>query len=190
MGVKIYGVRALNCTHAIPFYEELSERSGAVSITFNSFKLIVDMFLAICYREASPEKLQAFEQEVKQEGKMSEELGNIFQTLAKPNQEKKKADKKKMKSSESWYDISKDKGNAEYKWDQQSNQWVTIGYRSPKPDKKEEKKRRKEKGRGGRETKGKRKKTKFFTKTFWYLQKIITNHSKKTVFFSLNMNHI
>jgi hypothetical protein len=57
MGVKIYGVKALNSTHSIPFYEELSERSGAVSINFNSFKLIVDMFLAICYREASPQKL-------------------------------------------------------------------------------------------------------------------------------------
>jgi hypothetical protein len=68
MGVKIYGVRALNVHRAIPFYEELAERSGAVSINFNSFKvcisvtfltvkLIVDMFLAICYREASTEKL-------------------------------------------------------------------------------------------------------------------------------------
>jgi hypothetical protein len=68
-GVKIYGVRALDSNSAIPFYEELSELSGAVSIHFNSFKvgfglklieffqLIVDMFLAICYREASSEKL-------------------------------------------------------------------------------------------------------------------------------------
>jgi hypothetical protein len=45
MGVKIYGVRALNSTHAIPFYEEMSERTGTVSIKFNNFKLIVDMFL-------------------------------------------------------------------------------------------------------------------------------------------------
>jgi len=98
------------------------------------------MFLAICYREASPEKLQAFEQEVKQEGKMNAELGGIFQTLAQPNQEKKKKDKKKTKSSEPWYDMSKDKGSPEYKWDQQSASWVPIGYSSPKPSKSLEKK--------------------------------------------------
>jgi len=134
MGVKIYGVRALHCTHAIPFYEELSERSGAVSINFNSFKLIVDMFLAICYREASPEKLQQFEQEIKQEGKMDAELGSIFQTLAKPNQEIKK--EKKLKSSEPWYDISKDNGSPQYKWDEDSQTWVTYNYTAPKEKKK------------------------------------------------------
>lgn len=57
MGVKIYGIRALSSTHAIPFYEEISERTGGVSIQFTHFPLIVDMFLAICYREASAEKL-------------------------------------------------------------------------------------------------------------------------------------
>lgn len=36
-GVKIYGMRALNSTHAIPFYEEMSDRSGGVSINFQSF---------------------------------------------------------------------------------------------------------------------------------------------------------
>jgi len=124
LGVKIYGVRALSCTYAIPFYEELSERSGAVSINFQSFKLIVDMFLAICYREASPQKLQAFEEEVKQEGKMNAELGSIFQTLSKPNAEIKK--EKKMRSDQPWYDFSKDNGKPEYKWDEKSKMWVHV----------------------------------------------------------------
>jgi len=122
MGVKIYGVRALNQVNAIPFYEELAERSGGVSINFNSFKLIVDMFLAICYREASPEKLQAFEQEVKKEGKMSEELGTIFETLAKPNLEIKK--EKKLRSHEPWYDIAKDGGSPLYEWDEKKKTWL------------------------------------------------------------------
>ena len=39
MGVKIYGVRALHQTHAIPFYEEMAERTGGVSINFNSFQV-------------------------------------------------------------------------------------------------------------------------------------------------------
>ena len=45
------------------------------------------MFLAICYREASPEKLAEFQQEVQSEGKMNEEMGKIFESLAKPNPE-------------------------------------------------------------------------------------------------------
>jgi len=142
MGVKIYGVRALNCSHAIPFYEELSERSGAVSINFQSFKLIVDMFLAICYREASPEKLQAFEKEVKEEGKMNAELGTIFETLAKPNQEIKKV-QKKIKSKDPWYDIANDHGKPEYKWDSHSELWVHISTPT-KSDKKKEKEEKKE----------------------------------------------
>jgi hypothetical protein len=38
---KVYGVRALNSTHAIPFYQELSEKSGTVSITFKSFHVCI-----------------------------------------------------------------------------------------------------------------------------------------------------
>ncbi len=63
------------------------------------------MFLAICYREASPEKLQEFREEVKSEGKMTEEMGTIFESLAKPNPEKEAPKKKKMKSNEIWYGI-------------------------------------------------------------------------------------
>jgi len=124
MGVKIYGVRALNCTYAIPFYEELSERTGAVSITFNSFQLIVDMFLAICYREASPEKLQEFQQEIQDRGNMTEEMGSILKTLSQPNPEKKKIDtndKKSLRSTQPWYDIANDNGNPQYKFDKKRN---------------------------------------------------------------------
>jgi len=89
-GVKIYGVRALNVNEDIPFYEELSSRTGAVSINFNDFNLIVNMFLAICYRESSSKQLEAFREEVKEKGKMSKEMDQIFDTLQQPNPEKRK----------------------------------------------------------------------------------------------------
>jgi len=122
MGVKVYGIRALAQTASIPFYEDISERTGAVSIQFTNFPLIVDMFLAICYREASSEKLQQFEAEVKSKGKMTTELGNIFQTLNKPNPEIKK-NEKVMRSSEPWYDISKDNGTPQYTFDKETGNW-------------------------------------------------------------------
>jgi len=67
--IKVYGIRALNSNHSIPFYEELSIRSGTVSIHFNNLNLIVDMFLAICYREAHPQQLENFKEEVKKKMK-------------------------------------------------------------------------------------------------------------------------
>eukprot|EP00005_Dracoamoeba_jomungandri_P011644 CAMPEP_0174264740 /NCGR_PEP_ID=MMETSP0439-20130205/23720_1 /TAXON_ID=0 /ORGANISM="Stereomyxa ramosa, Strain Chinc5" /LENGTH=648 /DNA_ID=CAMNT_0015350787 /DNA_START=28 /DNA_END=1970 /DNA_ORIENTATION=+ len=119
MGVKIYGVRALEYLAAAPFYEYLSERTGAISIQFSNFNLIVDMFLAICYREASPEQLQEFEQELKEDGKMNEEMGHIFETLAKPNAEIKDKNKKKedvieLKCTAPWFDLRKDNGTPGY----------------------------------------------------------------------------
>jgi len=47
------------------------------------------MFLAICYRESNPQQLESFKEEVQKEGKMTEELGIIFNTLSKPNPKKK-----------------------------------------------------------------------------------------------------
>jgi len=76
---------------------------------------------------------------------MSAELGTIFETLAKPNQEIKKEEKKKTKkSSEPWYDISKDNGKPEYKWDESSESWVPIGHVSTNNTKKEKKEEKKE----------------------------------------------
>ena len=92
MDVKVYGVRALNCDHAIPFYEEMAERTGALSINFNNFHLIVNMFLAICYRESSLDRLKKFEKELKKKNQMDKELQCIFDTLKKPNIEKKAYD--------------------------------------------------------------------------------------------------
>eukprot|EP01117_Protostelium_nocturnum_P004111 TRINITY_DN153_c0_g1_i1.p1 TRINITY_DN153_c0_g1~~TRINITY_DN153_c0_g1_i1.p1 ORF type:complete len:696 (+),score=336.02 TRINITY_DN153_c0_g1_i1:109-2196(+) len=88
-GVKIYGVRALNAVHSQPFYEEISERTGGIPINFKNFKSIVDMFLAICYREASATKLKEFEQERQKDGKMEDsEMKAVFEQLSKPNAEK------------------------------------------------------------------------------------------------------
>jgi len=142
MGVKVYGVRALNNTYAIPFYETISERSGAISISFKNFHLIVDMFLAICYREASKEKLQKFEEEVKQDGKMNPEMNQIFETLAKPNQEiKKKKETEKDKFIGEWYNIEKDTGSCQYDYDEKTKKWKPYsGPQPPKIIKSEEKK--------------------------------------------------
>jgi len=126
LGVKVYGVRALDYEASRPFYEELSERSGAVSIRFKHFHLIVDMFLAICYRESGKEKLQQFQEEIQtKSGGMSAEMGQIFESLAQPNPEVKKDQKRGTRDcAYPWYDISKDVGMApQFQWNEKTQKW-------------------------------------------------------------------
>ncbi|PRP80866.1 hypothetical protein PROFUN_11421 [Planoprotostelium fungivorum] len=111
-GVKIYGVRALNQAHASPFYEEISYRTGGRPIQFKNFDSIVQMFLAICYREASPAKLQEFQAQMAKEGKMEEdtEVAQIMDELAKPNVKVEDTGRDAKKSSryvaQAWFDFS------------------------------------------------------------------------------------
>ncbi|EFA84551.1 hypothetical protein PPL_01540 [Heterostelium album PN500] len=82
LGVKIYGVKALgNCV----FYEEIAERTGGICINFNKFSLITEMFLAICYREASKEKFNKFEKEINSNNNVSAEMTEILSDLKKEN---------------------------------------------------------------------------------------------------------
>ncbi|KAL4218460.1 hypothetical protein ACF0H5_023194 [Mactra antiquata] len=72
MGVKVYGVQAMNRNESKPFYEELAERTNGFYLQLKDFNLITDMFLAVCYREADPGQLDAFVEEVQNEGRMTE----------------------------------------------------------------------------------------------------------------------
>ncbi|EGG16417.1 hypothetical protein DFA_09452 [Cavenderia fasciculata] len=83
MGVKIYGVKA-KCDQPI-FYEEIAERSGGISINFEKFSLITELFLAICYREYSADHLHQFEKEVTGHGSAPIELTRMFDELHREN---------------------------------------------------------------------------------------------------------
>ncbi|GAM22786.1 hypothetical protein SAMD00019534_059610 [Acytostelium subglobosum LB1] len=80
MGIKVYGVKALGrCV----FYDEIAERTGGICITFNKFNLITEMFLAICYREASSKKFKEYEKEIAKEG--DSDLKQILNDLNQEN---------------------------------------------------------------------------------------------------------
>ncbi len=46
MGVKVYGVQAMNDGSATNFYRELAERTGGAYVKFTAFSVIADMFMA------------------------------------------------------------------------------------------------------------------------------------------------
>ncbi|MCC5621391.1 vWA domain-containing protein [Nostoc sp. CHAB 5715] len=79
--ITVYGVQALNRLHATPFYQELAEKSGGFHINLDQFSYISDLFLAVCYQQSSNDQLQAYEQEVIDQGRMSRGLNKIFNTM-------------------------------------------------------------------------------------------------------------
>lgn len=79
--ITVYGVQALNRSHATPFYQELAQKSGGFHINLDQFSYISDLFLAVCYQQSSNEQLQAYEQEVIDQGRMSRGLNKIFNTM-------------------------------------------------------------------------------------------------------------
>jgi hypothetical protein len=81
LGIPVYGVQALNRRHATPFYKELAEKSGGFHLSLDQFASVTDMLLAICYKQSSDVKLQAYEAEVVKEGRLSRGLNNMFNTM-------------------------------------------------------------------------------------------------------------
>lgn len=126
MDVKVYGVRALNSVHSIPFMKKWLLEAGAISIHFSNFHLIVDMFLAICYRESSPEQLSQFQNEIQAEGRMDAELQSVFTTLAQPNQEK--SSESKNRSNEPWFDLTQSQHwLPSFSYDASQGHWIPTG---------------------------------------------------------------
>ncbi|NET00135.1 MAG: VWA domain-containing protein [Sphaerospermopsis sp. SIO1G2] len=81
--ITVYGVQALNRPHATPFYQELAEKSAGFHITLDQFSYITDLFLAVCYQQSSNEQLQAYEQEIIEQGRMSRGLNKVFNSMMK-----------------------------------------------------------------------------------------------------------
>ena len=85
-GVRIYAVQAQNNSRADYFYEALADRSHGKRLNLDQFETIVDMMMAICYRETGPAMLEAFEREVRaREGAgIRQDLDKMFNTLRHP----------------------------------------------------------------------------------------------------------
>jgi hypothetical protein len=83
LGITVYGIQALNRTHATPFYQELAHKSGGFHLNLDQFSYITDFFLSVCYQQSSPDQLQNYEQEVVKQGRMNRGLNQMFDTLLK-----------------------------------------------------------------------------------------------------------
>jgi len=82
-GITVYSVQCLNRGYATSFYKELAERTGGYHLSLDQFSYITDLFLAVCYKQVSDVKLQAYEEEVAKEGRMNRGMRKIFNTILK-----------------------------------------------------------------------------------------------------------
>jgi hypothetical protein len=83
LDITVYGIQALNRSHATLFYKELADQSGGFHLNLDQFSYITDFFLSVCYQQSSQDQLQAYEQEVASQGRMNRGLNRMFNTLLK-----------------------------------------------------------------------------------------------------------
>ncbi len=135
--IKVYGVQVYNSEYT-PFYKELAERSRGAYIKFEHFNFLTDMFLAVCYREAGEAQLEQYAEEVTQDGRMTEELTDMFKQLKdKPSTtedeiEKKEETQKTVKETkkgnyvaEPWWDTKLDTSdNPEFTYCSETDVWT------------------------------------------------------------------
>lgn len=82
MGVSVYGVQALNRRHATNFYQEVAKKTGGFHLDLDQFSYVVDMILAIAFKQEGEAVLQNFEQELVKQKKMSRSMDKVFNTLS------------------------------------------------------------------------------------------------------------
>jgi hypothetical protein len=81
MGIPVYGVQALNRSHATRFYQEVSQKSGGIHINLDHFSDITDLVLSVSFKQSSDEHVERYEKEVIGEKRYSRSLGRIFDAL-------------------------------------------------------------------------------------------------------------
>lgn len=57
--------------------------AGGFHLNLDQFAYITDLFLAVCYQQSSTDQLQAYEQEVVEQGRMNRGLNQMFNTMLK-----------------------------------------------------------------------------------------------------------
>jgi len=82
-GTKIVAVQALNQALSTNFYKSLAARTCGTYVQLSEFGAVVDMLMAICFREVSQEKFEGFVAEVEQEGRMDSGRRKMFRQISK-----------------------------------------------------------------------------------------------------------
>lgn len=104
-GVHVVAVQALARYHATSFWKEVAKRTGGFHLALNQFADVVNLLLAVAYKQAGDEQLFRFEQEVQESGRYSPHIEIVFTTLSEGKSKgrtvvKRKRRKKRSKLAE------------------------------------------------------------------------------------------
>ncbi len=80
-GIHVYGVQALNRSESTSFYREIAKGSGGLHLNLNQFRQVVDLIMAIAYKQAGEERLLRFRDHVQEEGRMTRDMAQFFGVL-------------------------------------------------------------------------------------------------------------
>ena len=99
--IQVYGVRADHGTHSVEFYKELANRTGGAYITFSNFAIIAEMFLAVCYKQASQQQFEEFQKEVTAEvasgSKKAEDVKEMLRQIEQSESEPPRDESNKVR---------------------------------------------------------------------------------------------
>lgn len=82
MGVRIYGVQALNRREANWFWQEISRASRGFHLRLDQFTDLTNTLMAICYQQANMDLLHRFEGDLLSAGRMTRQLDVTFANLS------------------------------------------------------------------------------------------------------------
>jgi len=81
MGVKVYGVQALNRSHAKSFYNEISQITGGFKLDLDQFGDIVDIIKAVCYQQVGVDQVNDFIDKLQDRRSLSRAMVRNFEIL-------------------------------------------------------------------------------------------------------------
>lgn len=87
-GVEVYGVQALSNSHATHFYEGIADITGGLHLELDQFSSMADLILAVAYKQQSDGLLEAFEKELKEEGRLNRSMRRSFNRMLGRKEEK------------------------------------------------------------------------------------------------------
>lgn len=82
LGVNVYGVHCLSGYSGKQFFQEIAKATGGFYLHLDQFRNIEATLLAIVMKQARPEMLEAFEQELDKLGQMNRGLESTLYTLS------------------------------------------------------------------------------------------------------------
>jgi hypothetical protein len=95
MGVKVYGVQALNRSHADSFYNEIAKITGGFRLELNQFSDTIDLIEAICYQQVGQDAVDTFVKSKVDSGKANRTMVLNFTILTGKEVEFKSTEMKK-----------------------------------------------------------------------------------------------